>query len=462
MKDRIPAPGKANRVRITRDDGQAVEGTLSYVDDAIQAGSRYTKQNVLPDDVCDALNIDRGGAEPKDAFNACWAVGDVKTTTRASLGANWHACDGSNFVAADLPELGAIIEPSIERGFKRVYPFGSDSAYIPTAIKYVNGYYVVLGSKYGSGEGAIAYTNSMVRGWSFVPLPTLSGGTIYWYDIIWDGARYVALALFIGTHSSGNFGAHMACAPQLGGAWSINSLLISCDNYPEPRLLFNDGIYCFTTRRSWDLASTMYYSSSPDSGWKSSVVSSKNSPAYCVAYAFGYYVAGGYEENGWDRGFYAYSSDAENWTSVSIEHPINCMVVANGVLVAGDSDGNIWYTTNPAGNWIKKKIWDTHSIERLTYDGELIATSYPGHPCVMARAASPDGEWRVEQWVPSTEFGADSNHPAALIGAHNGVIANGYSGGTQNVQQVYAYTDEFRSYPLITPAEPAKAFIRIK
>lgn len=70
MRDRVPAPGKANRVKITLDNGQVVEGVLSYADDATQEGSAYNKANVLPDDVCNDLGIDPTTSEPKDAFRA--------------------------------------------------------------------------------------------------------------------------------------------------------------------------------------------------------------------------------------------------------------------------------------------------------------------------------------------------------------------------------------------------------
>lgn len=70
MRDRVPAPGKANRVKITLDSGQVVEGVLSYADDATQEGSAYNKANVLPDDVCNDLGIDPTTSEPKDAFRA--------------------------------------------------------------------------------------------------------------------------------------------------------------------------------------------------------------------------------------------------------------------------------------------------------------------------------------------------------------------------------------------------------
>lgn len=70
MRDRLPTPGKENRVKITQDNGQIVEGVLSYADDATQEGSTYTKGNVLPDSLCDTLGIDPESSEPKDAFLA--------------------------------------------------------------------------------------------------------------------------------------------------------------------------------------------------------------------------------------------------------------------------------------------------------------------------------------------------------------------------------------------------------
>ena len=77
MKDRVPALGKANRVKITQDNGQIVEGVLSYADEAIEAGSAYCKANVLPDAVCDTLGVDRVTAEPKDALTALKSYTDT-------------------------------------------------------------------------------------------------------------------------------------------------------------------------------------------------------------------------------------------------------------------------------------------------------------------------------------------------------------------------------------------------
>lgn len=76
MQDRVPAPGKENRVRIRLDDGQTIEGVFEYADEASVQGSAYNKANVLPDDLCSKLGIPTTTAEPKDAFsilnNAGW------------------------------------------------------------------------------------------------------------------------------------------------------------------------------------------------------------------------------------------------------------------------------------------------------------------------------------------------------------------------------------------------------
>lgn len=74
MRDRLPTPGRENRVKITQDDGTIVSGVLSYDDQATQEGSPYTKGNVLPDIVCNTLGLNTDSAEPKDAFLSLSAI----------------------------------------------------------------------------------------------------------------------------------------------------------------------------------------------------------------------------------------------------------------------------------------------------------------------------------------------------------------------------------------------------
>ena len=106
MRDRLPELGKANRIRITMDDGQTIEGVLSYADNARQEGSVYSKGNVLPDAVCVALGLNTDTAEPKDAFEMLAAlavsgggngdVGDLEDTafevgSFVNSGAGWNS-----------------------------------------------------------------------------------------------------------------------------------------------------------------------------------------------------------------------------------------------------------------------------------------------------------------------------------------------------------------------------------
>ena len=101
MKDRVPELGKANRVKITQDNGQIVEGVLSYADGATVQGSAYCKANVLPDAVCDALGVDRVTAEPKDALNKLKTLVDTAqaaTNGRAKIATGSYIGNGTSGV----------------------------------------------------------------------------------------------------------------------------------------------------------------------------------------------------------------------------------------------------------------------------------------------------------------------------------------------------------------------------
>lgn len=105
MRDRVPTPGKENRVKITQDDGSVVEGVLSYADDATQEGSAYTKGNVLPDDVCGILGIDPIASEPKDAW-----LGIIKALGYAILTIKAYKVDGTPFANEKVDGLTGVLE----------------------------------------------------------------------------------------------------------------------------------------------------------------------------------------------------------------------------------------------------------------------------------------------------------------------------------------------------------------
>lgn len=122
MQDRVPAPGKENRVRIRLDDGQSIEGVLEYADEASVQGSYYNKQNVLPDSTCSTLELPTS-AEPKDAFEHAalpeysLRVGDIIISER-DLQANFIPMDGRTISMEIYPDLYSLI--GIKYGFGAV------------------------------------------------------------------------------------------------------------------------------------------------------------------------------------------------------------------------------------------------------------------------------------------------------------------------------------------------------
>lgn len=105
MYDRIPSPGKENRVSITQDNGQVITGVLAYADDATQEGSAYTKGNVLPDDVCGILGIDPDTSEPRDAW-----IGVIQAVGYSLLTITVQDIDGSPAAGVQVSGLTDVLE----------------------------------------------------------------------------------------------------------------------------------------------------------------------------------------------------------------------------------------------------------------------------------------------------------------------------------------------------------------
>ena len=111
MRDRIPTPGKANRVKITKDDGSVIEGVLSYADDATQEGSAYNKANVLPDALCTTMGL-TGDPEPKDAFRLLYKAASIPQnyckliiTVTHEDGTPWANCQLAGIADVDAEDL---------------------------------------------------------------------------------------------------------------------------------------------------------------------------------------------------------------------------------------------------------------------------------------------------------------------------------------------------------------------
>lgn len=68
MKDRVS--GKPGRVKVTYDDGESVEVTLTRADQPVEEGTPLNKASLLSDAACDVLGLDRANSVPSDAFLA--------------------------------------------------------------------------------------------------------------------------------------------------------------------------------------------------------------------------------------------------------------------------------------------------------------------------------------------------------------------------------------------------------
>lgn len=127
MRDRLPEPGKEGRVRFRSDnykpptlsldddghlvvdyESEQIEGVLEHADDASVDGSVYCKANVLPDELCDALGIDRVESEPRDAFKQLAAWSQLPTThgkiVISVLDGAGNPCVGQKLSGCGTPE----------------------------------------------------------------------------------------------------------------------------------------------------------------------------------------------------------------------------------------------------------------------------------------------------------------------------------------------------------------------
>lgn len=92
---------------------------------------------------------------PDDIFQAIFAVGDIKISTRTDLGDSWLLCNGETFPASEYPGLGQFTEkkaidwPTVASGVgKQFY-----------SVKYVNGFW------FATNEDGSFYSTSISGPW---------------------------------------------------------------------------------------------------------------------------------------------------------------------------------------------------------------------------------------------------------------------------------------------------------
>lgn len=125
MKDRLPAYGMANRVKITQDDGNIVEGVLSYADGATQEGSAYNKANVLPDSICKALGLSVE-SEPKDMFGVLADCGELHVWRKKVVVADKIPAIPAGYTIGELVNLNLTVGIPIYYGKSGEWEYVTD------------------------------------------------------------------------------------------------------------------------------------------------------------------------------------------------------------------------------------------------------------------------------------------------------------------------------------------------
>lgn len=319
MRDRLPAQGMANRVKITQDNGNVIEGVFAYADGATQEGSKYNKANVLPDNVCQELGLsDPVTAEPKDAFLALAPkIGDTKTTIRTDLGDSWLLCNGEPLDSVEYPQLAAMLPTNVGETAGRLISGNSNFAY-------GNGYWAYI--YLAQNSIVIYYTqnfNTDLGTWSSKTIASDGGATC----LRFLNGRFV-IGGGIGVTGEWSSGLILT-ATTPNGTWSRTTI----GTYYPVRDIWYGGGYWFTCcgRSTWGGSSStalLYSKNSSPTGSYTASVSGSDLTCSSMAYKDGVWLRSVYGVNN----YYGIqrSTNGTSWTTVlSVSSNTACVGVDN-------------------------------------------------------------------------------------------------------------------------------------
>lgn len=281
LEDRVSA--KPGRMLIKPEDGAEFYATLEMADEPVTPGNKINRQNVIDT----LLPMSESGG-----------VGTVIFSTVQNPDERWLPCDGREIKAAENPELYAVL-PEVPIQSKSVKFLDTVGLYTINRVKYLNGYYIAMGTVSKSTSG-FAYSESLEGPWQIV--------TGACEDIIYAKGYWVRLASGV---------PYYATAPD--GDWTK----CTGTNSSGRQLIFhNDYFYDIDTNY-------IYRAAFPADEWESrvkwsDVVESGNHPSLgpIISYNESY--------KRWEKIFYkilgnksegykqtcqiAHSLDLENWT----------------------------------------------------------------------------------------------------------------------------------------------------
>lgn len=330
-------------------------------------------------------------------------VGDILTTVRTDLGEKWLLCNGEQVSAEDYgelrqafpyrPEIWKLLETDVLDGVIRSAAYG-------------NGYWVVI-----TGSN-IAYTTNPAEAWTVRSV---------------DGVESIKRVTYVNGYfvlcGSKGYDAVIAYAKDPTGDWAAKTVwtgtnggnVARCVTYNNGYWVVGGVIYQSNAKRG-----QIAYSTSLDREWTSKQVfnssSSENDGVVGIAYGNGYWVAIGSDSSNY--GYAYYTTDlGGSWTGKKLDgfYKAKDITFANGLFaVAGckyfssNYYGAIAYAADPSSNWNYVKIlkgsissaYQIYPINSVVYsDGCWVVGGFDSDGAKIAYAADLADAWEtVNLW----------------------------------------------------------------
>lgn len=357
MKDRVP--GKPGRVELRYDDGTKVQVTMTRADEPAEEGTPLCKATLLPDDVCDALGVDRTESTPADALMSdavSEKVGDIRISRRNDLGDEYLLCNGQSIAIDSYPVLH---EKSVFQLFRQ------DNKGVKDTITYANGYFAA------QQDSFVSYTLDLDQSWNQVRISgidiSLTIGLVFFKN------------LWVSINRVGSDG-YVSYTSELDKSWT-NKRITS--GYVPDSVDCSDklvvAVSCKQETVSGETVFTSYitYAEDPAGTWHASTLVAQNVGIRVekIRYINGVWVALGFTQNtAYPYIFYA-ADPAGAWSRKQIynEYAIPTDIeFANGIwcIVARMQNGSIiiLYANDLNGIWeAQKGVVDRFNPTKIRY-----------------------------------------------------------------------------------------------
>lgn len=277
----------------------------------------------------------------------------------------------------------------------------------------------------------------------------------YIKKVIYANGYWVAL----GYQNDGSYKVVIAYTNDLEKPWTVKTMY-SGSNCNPGGIVYANG-YWAVTLNTGSSGCRVYYSTSLDGTWNyTTVFSGGFSSVSDICYGNGYWVVAGSRRDGYASVAYSTSltgtwSNEDLWDNSDYTNNLNCIAYANGYFVAGGvysatskkCYARIAYATDPNGSWTKVNVWESSysgsanaAINGITYAngqwavcGEYYKESST-YGLSMAYAAGLDGTWTTKDiWT-----GENTDSVECIAYADGYWMVGGHCTGTKSARISYS------------------------